>query len=261
MAGIGGDQAGWFTVLECQELGEHLTQETPGPPLERIAQLLADSEIPGLRAQVLTHTVLPPAVAERASALGVPSYSPAEVVTWVVLRLDAQALAQEARSAEVSPPEILLAVTRRLENLLKRSTRTLWRVLDAEGLTLALTRSCGLDGVTAPVEELDRVKTGSLQQVTFWVRSWPKSGEPWLLLNALSLVPAAFVSVSILLEPDGEQARLRCLVRVAAGGGNLDAAVSTMLEVAEQLEADLMRLDAEHGPALYASAPSGGGIG
>ncbi|MCD5348530.1 type VII secretion protein EccE [Kineosporia mesophila] len=261
--GIAGDRAGWFVVLECVGSSEHLADTVPGPPLDRMAQLVAESDIPGVRVQVVTRTVPSSVGAARAQALGAPEFGPTarQVTTWVAVRLDATALAEQARSAEVSPPDVLLTLVRRIESLLKRTTRVSWRVLDTEGVVEALTRSCGVDGAIEPVEDWERLRTGRLNHVTFWVRSWPAEGEPRLLLDALALVPAAFTNVSILLEPGPKTTRMRCLVRISAEITEFESVVDTVYQVSDQLQAELQRLDAEQGPAAYASAPSGGGIG
>lgn len=260
--GIGGDRTGWFAALECAGTENQVSRSVPGPPLDRLAQVLQEADIPGVRLQVLTHTVPRTVRVETAAALGAadPGPVPAYSITWVVLRLDARALAEQAVSDQLSPPDVLITLVRRVEAVLRRSTQVPWRVLDGEGLVAALAGSCGVDASSEPAEEFGHWSSGRLRHVTFWVRSWPVSGTSRVLLDALSLVPGAFTSVSTVIEPAPGQARLRCLVRVAAVPADLATAVGTVQHVAARLEAGLERLDAQQGPAVYASAPTGGGI-
>ncbi|WP_131792611.1 MULTISPECIES: hypothetical protein [Protofrankia] len=53
---------------------------------------------------------------------------------------------------------------------------------------------------------------------------------------------------------------LRCLVRVAAPAADLDRTCQEIMNIAAQAHADLFPLDGEQAPAVYASAPTGGGV-
>jgi hypothetical protein len=80
-------------------------------------------------------------------------------------------------------------------------------------------------------------------------------------LESVFAVPAAMTSVSIILAPDyGDPAvDLKALVRIAAPPEHLDEACRTVVRGVRRAKADLFRLDGEQAPAVYASAPTGGG--
>jgi hypothetical protein len=71
-------------------------------------------------------------------------------------------------------------------------------------------------------------------------------------------VPPADLEADVLDAPLGE-AELRCLVRVATTSDRLADAQSAVVKSAEELGARVQRLDGEQAPAVYATAPTGGG--
>ena len=81
------------------------------------------------------------------------------------------------------------------------------------------------------------------------------------LLEWLTTVPAAASNLSLTLAPAGDDAdvALRCLLRVAAPAGDLERLCQRIQQGGEQVGAALFPLDGEQGPAVYASAPTGGG--
>jgi len=79
------------------------------------------------------------------------------------------------------------------------------------------------------------------------------------MLEQIAAVPAASTTISLVLDAQSELTDLRCLVRVATRQYGLAATVAAMAEVVRQCGGDLLRLDGEHGPAVYATAPTGGG--
>jgi hypothetical protein len=134
-------------------------------------------------------------------------------------------------------------------------------VLDATGVLAALARSCDVDDVTAfgAEEEWNGWRsTGSVHR-TFWVRRWP-TGQPAEAMRWLTAQLPATTHLSVTLSaPEGSDPyTLRCLIRVAAPEAEIDPACDALLRRARQRHLDLFPLDGEHGPAVYASAPTGG---
>jgi type VII secretion protein EccE len=238
------------------------------------------SRAPGAILQIVTHTMpAPDAPGKQASPASPASQSYQEVmwragparfprdrVTWVVVRLDARTMAENSLAAgpETQPPAIIGTLMRRLLSLLRRTGRPC-RPLGASELLDALTRSCDLDPTgpedppPRPPETWTSWRSGRLGHATFWVRDWPAVARVGALLEALSTAPAALSSVALIMAPDGEAIDLRCLVRVGATEDQLGTAVAGFQRCAEQFQSHLLRLDGEHGPAAYASAPTGGG--
>jgi hypothetical protein len=94
---------------------------------------------------------------------------------------------------------------------------------------------------------------------TYWVRSWPPLARASALLQTLSATPGAVTNVALILVPEDETVDLRCLARVAAPAAALPEICRSLVGRAKQAGARLLPLDGEHGPAAYASAPTGGG--
>ena len=63
----------------------------------------------------------------------------------------------------------------------------------------------------------------------------------------------------MILAPGGDAVDIRCLARVAATPDRLDVGVRAIRERAHAAHARLLTLDGEQGPAVYATAPTGGG--
>jgi type VII secretion protein EccE len=275
--GIGSDSAGWFAVaalLPSPGLRGDLSTEVP---LARLARLIADSGQPGAVVQVVTHTTPTPTTALDQQQWCAASYRellgrygavPANQATWIAVRLDSRALAQ----ASVGGPDESRQAPAVVAGLIRRASRALDRagvptqVLDAEGMLDALAHSCDLappaDGARAetPHEEWPTWHSVRLAQACFWLREWPAPGAAGDLLRALATAPeATFTSVAVILEPADDGVELHCLARVAAPAAQLPASCRTLNEVAQQAGAELLRLDGEQAPAIYASAPTGGG--
>jgi len=155
---------------------------------------------------------------------------------------------------------------RRVVSMLRRTGRA-WHVLDADGLLSALARSCDLDAppgpgaALKPVEDWTSWHSARLAHASYWIRDWPAAEQSGELLNRLSEVPAALTSVAVVLTPVSDAVDVRCLVRVAAPPATLTQVADGLVQTAAQARADLLRLDGEHAPAAYATAPTGGGVG
>jgi type VII secretion protein EccE len=225
--------------------------------------------------QVVTHTVVAPSLDLQPALPAAYSYRellqrfgsvpiPADRLTWVAVRLDAHALAEAgAESAEQAGP-VVAALLRRLAKTLRRAGTGV-RILDRDGLLTALERSCDLQRaddaapLPQPREEWSVWHSGGLAHRTYWVRDWPTVAEAGALVDWLAAAPASLTSVAFVVVPGGETADVRCLVRVAAPPAQLGEVCEAVDRGARLAHARLFALDGEHGPAVYASAPTGGG--
>jgi type VII secretion protein EccE len=274
--GVARDEAGWYAVAVVSPVAPMRDDPAAGLRIDRLARVVADAGHPGAVLQVVTHTVTAPTVELNRDSLAEQSYRqlldtsgqvtlPRDRVTWIGVRLEAHTLAEESVEGEESDPAVLTAaLARRVANLLRRTGRDC-ALLDAENLVAALARSCDLEpsggagAVRKTREDWAAWHSGPLAHTTFWVRDWPQVGEIPALLSGMASVPAAVNSVALILAPDGGGIDLRCLVRLATPPERLAAACESLVRGAEQMHARLFRLDGEQGPAVYASAPTGGG--
>jgi type VII secretion protein EccE len=277
--GVGRDDAGWYAVAAISPTAEMRDDPGPGVPLEPLLEALTDAGQPGVVLQVVLHTVPAPGLGVEAGAPASQSYRqllgqsgsapiPLNRATWVAVRVDAKALA-EAGAEEVSDidrtPLLMVSLVRRIAKVLRR-VGIPCQVLDAEGLLAALARSCDLDPVNeagqpaASREDWDSWHSAALAHRSFWLRRWPSPGEAGALLTWLTTVPAAMTNVCLILAPGGEgEVDLRCLVRLAAPPAALAQASLALVRGVAKAHGDLFPLNGEQGPAVYASAPTGGG--
>ncbi|GAA4013329.1 type VII secretion protein EccE [Allokutzneria multivorans] len=248
--GLGSDGAGWFTVIEVTPSDG--STPTPPVPLAGLVKIAAEAEQAGVVTQVVAHNG--------------PIVGPGrrEHTTWVAVRLDAHAAAEsmiDNAEGRVDVPAVLSEITRRVERVLQRRGHSA-RILTADEVTEALARSCDLARPGGPErirEEWDAWYSPWLAHRSFWVRSWPDPVRGVELLAGLAELPAPMVSVALLLDPTLAGADLRCLIRVAAPPDRVEQACSSVLDMAARCGARLTQLDGQHAPAVYASAPTGGG--
>jgi type VII secretion protein EccE len=199
--------------------------------------------------------------------------APVDRVRWLVVRLEARLLAVAGAVGDVSDRAPAVAAA-----LLRRAVRTLQRVgltvtpLDGPGLLAAVHHCCGLDeGRDTPREEWGGWHSGQLTHVTYWISQWPAPAQVPALLRTLAEVPAAQTTISTTIAvppadlsedtldaPLGE-AELRCLVRIAVPSERVAEVHAAVLQCADGCGARVHRLDGEHAPAVYATAPTGGG--
>ncbi len=269
--GIGRDGSGWFGALAVVATESLRGDVQLMLPMAELAQVAVESEVSGAVIQVVTHTVPAPSLDIDPRRPGSSSYQgiavtgaeivPADQVTWVSVRLDATAAAEvvSAGADPVEVPQLLNTLLGRAGKVMKRAGLG-YRMLDADGLLDALIRSCALDREgTRAAEQWSHWEFGGYQHACFWVQDWPEVGVTNTLMQKLSASRSAFTSVALIMEPDREDIDLRCLVRVVAPGEQLAAVCAEVGRVATGAGAKLFRLDGEHAPAVYASAPSGGG--
>jgi type VII secretion protein EccE len=201
-----------------------------------------------------------------------------ERTTWVAIRLEARLLAQtgddDADSSSRAPYR-LLRLARRMPRILE-SEGLSGRLLDADELLDALQRCCDLLPAAAPVAPRERWtgwSSTNLVHVTYWISRWPATGTEQDLLDELTYVPNAMTAVTLRIfaaderpgadgsaEFAAEVFDLRGLVRVAASADRIEVACTQVARAAQAHGALLRRLDGEHAPAVYATAPTGGGV-
>lgn len=274
--GVARDDAGWYGVLALapSTRGDHA-----GIPLDVLVSGLAEAEQPGVVLQVVVQTMPAPSIDTHPSSPAGYSYRqllarfgaaplPAEQATWIAVRLDARSLAESAPddSADLdAAPGVVAALLRKVAKSL-RHAGVAHRLLDADGLLDVLVRACDLDQTAydpqpaQPREEWSEWRSPRLAHRSFWVRDWPAIAEAATWLRLLSGTPAVTtVSVTLAPEDGGRTADLRALVRVAAPPPDLAQVCQIVRRAAKEARAELFPLDGEHGPAVYASAPTGGG--
>jgi type VII secretion protein EccE len=279
--GIGRDGAGWFASIAVAPPRGLRGEAGPMPPFDQLARSLAEAEQPGSVVQIVVHTV-PGSTAGAAQPCdesyqqllrplgGDPATPPASVgeqLCWVCVRIDANAIAEvavDAPEAIAEVPAVLAALVRRVGNVLKRAGIT-YQILTGDALLDALVHSLAVE-VTAAGTERRRAeefwcawRAGGLDHRCFWVRSWPAPDRSGPLLAELYQSPAAFTSLSFVLTPTRNGTEFRCLARVADAPGQIGAAVSGLRSAARRHGGSLFPLDGEQAPAVYATAPTGGG--
>jgi type VII secretion protein EccE len=277
LVGVARDDAGWFAVAEVTAKAPMADGPAEGLPLELLAAALADAPQQGAVLQVVTHTIVAPSLFLKPALPASYSYRellqrfgpvqiPVDRVTWLAVRLDAQELAEMGADSAEEAPLVVAALLRRVAKTLRRTGVGL-RVLDREGVFAALERSCDLQRpnedapAPQPREEWGRWHSSGLAHKTYWLREWPSVAQSHALLDWLTTAPAAQTSVTFVLapNPNGTATDLRCLVRVAAPADQLKGVCEAVDRSAKLAHAQLFALDGEQAPAVYATAPTGGG--
>jgi type VII secretion protein EccE len=271
---VASDGTGWFAVVEVTALEELRGDLRPWLPLDALARTVRDSDQPGAVVQVVHHRLPSPAASVQPASPCHQSYRElakqgsaefvSSQVSWVAVRLDAQAVAEATMgspAAAEEAPVALAALVRRVARVLKRH-HVAHQILDADGLLDALIRSLELEqrpGAPGGREQWTRWRSASLAHATFWLKDWPALRDAGPLLDRLGGIRATFTSTAVILEPRDDGTDVRCLVRVAAEPDDLADACAELTDAAGSVRARLFRLDGEQAPAAYASAPTGGG--
>jgi type VII secretion protein EccE len=282
--GVGADGAGWFAIVAVVA-SDGVRGGVGAVPLGVLAKAAKDAEQPGATVQVVTHTMPAPATRgdgppcdESYGELLAPvgGVAPADQITWVAVRLDARTMAAATLTATTQlGPNVDREATARLATLARRVAKALRRarctvqILDADGLLDALARSVDLERTEGRSRDGQREdwstwRSDTLVHACFWLRTWPQPDDAGPLLDQLALTSPAFTSVAVSVRPAGRAAadastEIRGLIRVAAAPEALAASCAGLTEVARGGGARLFRLDGEQAPAVYASAPTGGG--
>jgi type VII secretion protein EccE len=276
--GIGRDDAGWFAVAELSPTSPMANAPADGLPLDRLVKVLNEAGQPGVMMQVVTHTVTAPSVDLGAALPASISYRelqqrfgpapiPVDRLTWVAVRLDARVLAEAGVEGPDGAAKVVTGLLRKVAKTLRRNG-TEAHILDRNGVVAALERSCDLqpldDSVPAPRprEEWTSWHSTGLAHRTYWVRDWPTPTQAGALVEWLAAAPASLSSIAFVVVPReaaGEAVDLRCLVRVAAPPHLLGEVCAAVDRGAHVANAQLFPLDGEQAPAVYATAPTGGG--
>ncbi|MEU8241473.1 type VII secretion protein EccE [Actinoplanes missouriensis] len=267
--GVARDDAGWFGVVAL---------DSP-VPLDTLVSSLAATEQPGVVLALVTHTVPAPSPDLPAASPAGASYRrlteamaitpiPAHRESSISVRVDARALAESVLDHTTDPASaaaLTAALTRRIATALRRLGLP-GRVLSAGELLDLLARSCDVaPGAPAPaVEEWTHWRSHHLVHRTYWLETWPRSiAELGPLFGWASTAPAAQTSVALIVDATGaEDVPVRAFIRLATRPDvDLTALDRVLLEGVRRAGGELRPLDGEHGPAAYATAPTGGGAG
>jgi type VII secretion protein EccE len=277
--GVARDDTGWYAVaaLSPRTVAHNDLVQLP---LDELAAAVAEADQPGAVLQIVTQTVPAPSTNIPAASPAGSSYQqllarfgdvsiPAERTTWVAVRLDARMLAEATAGDPIElevAPAVVAALIRRVVKSQRRAGVTL-RLLDADALLDALVRACDLErppsgtNEAQPREHWSMWRSAWLAHRSFWVRDWPAVSKASAMLDKLATSPSAMTTVAVIIAPEqgGQVADLRALVRVAALAGELGNVTRALRRRASEAKADLFALDGEQAPAVYASAPTGGG--
>jgi type VII secretion protein EccE len=272
--GVGRDGAGWFAAAVVLPPSGMRGDAQSSVPLDGLARVLSDSQQDGVVVQVVTHTVSASGVVDNqaygqsyrelvVSAAAVPA---SDQVTWVAVRVDMEAVAAAAMAGDGSEddvPDMVATLVRQVAKRLKRAGLRA-EILDTDGLLEALTRSTDLAGHDPRRsgrvgEDWSVWRSAHLSHACFWIRDWPGLPASSAVLNAVKTTPAAYTTVSIILEQAPDGVDMRCLVRAAAPDQTIGEVCRAVRASAKRAGATLFRLNGEHAPAVYATAPTGGG--
>jgi type VII secretion protein EccE len=278
VVGVGRDDSGWFAAAELSPSAPMANLPAPGLPLDQLVKALNETGQPGVTLQAVTHTVSAPSLDLKAALPASYSYRelqqrfgtvpiPVDRLTWVAVRLDARVLAEAGVDDAGDAATVVAALLRKLSKTLRRAGLDA-RILDRNGLVAALERSCDLqrpdENAPAPTprEAWTSWHSTGLAHRTYWVRDWPSPAQATALVDWLAAAPATLSSVAFVIvprDPATESVDLRCLVRVAAPSHLLNEVCAAVDRGAHVAHAKLFPLDGEQGPAVYATAPTGGG--
>ncbi len=279
--GVARDDAGWFAVAAIPSSAP-MRDGSGALPLDALAYALAEAGQPGSVLQVVIQAVPSPSPDSQPSSPAGHSYRqllsrfgqasvPAARSTWVAVRLDARSLAEALSDHTINvdtAPVVVAALARRVAKAL-RPVGINPRLLDADGLVSAVTNSCDLDLAgyqprpTLPREDWSTWRSTRFVHRSYWIRDWPPVSRAGAVLDWMFTVPTAMTSVALILvpEPGERMVNLKGLVRVTAAPSDLEQACLAITRGARKAKADLFPLDGEQSPAVYASAPTGGGAG
>lgn len=275
--GIGQDRDGWFIAVAVGGADEILGHRRPALRLDRLLRLLDEGTARPSALQLVSLRTLAPAGAPAPNSPAAASYrellalttgrqtGPAAHLTWVAARLDAADAIEAAADRGGGVDGVhraLAAMAGRLGKALNTAGVT-YQVLDPVALTSAVYAACGLDALPpgAPVAARERWQgwlAAGRQHVAFEVEQWPSPFDP-AAVQSLMTVPAEHLVVSVVAARRGADLGLRTVVRVMAAPERLAAAVSTVREYTKTLGIRLRPMHGQHQPAVYASAPTGGG--
>ncbi|WP_327004214.1 type VII secretion protein EccE [Dactylosporangium sp. NBC_01737] len=276
--GVGQDRDGWFIAIAVGGAEEILGHRRPALRLDRLLRLLDEGTARPSALQLVSLRTAAPAGGPAPNSPAAASYrellalttgrqtGPAAHLTWVAARLDAADAIEAAADRGGGVDGVhraLAAMAGRLGKALNTAGVT-YQILDPAALTGAVHAACGLDGLPAgaPLTARERWQgwlAAGRQQIAFEVEHWPVPFDP-AAVQALMTIPAGQLVVSVVAARRGTEIGLRTVVRVIATPERLAAAVGTVREYTKTLGIRLRPMHGQHQPAVYASAPTGGGM-
>jgi len=266
--GIGQDGNGWYCAAVVAPFSSLDGTRQAAFSLDRLARLFTESSVPVSQVQVVTCVLPAPTGLVPANSPLTQSYREllgsdtvqAEQAIWVALRLRPA----DAADAAASRGGGLDGVDRALATSIARIGKALsevdvnYRILDGPELLDAVSGSLGGPAALG-TEQWQFWHAKALAQVCYEVAEWP-TGRPADFLAGFGRLPAALVSVAVLVTPatDGDLG-LRGLIRIGVPPADLSRTGRAVEELARRSGGRVRRLDGDHGPAVYATCPTGGG--
>jgi type VII secretion protein EccE len=269
--GVGSDERGWFVAVGVGTWLDASGERALRLELDQVVRVLDESSVPVTTLQLVSYLTQAPSGLVDGAGAAARSYQelaggcPIDQAVWLVARLspaDAVEAAASRGGGITGVDRALSAIVGRMEKALAAAGLS-YQVLEADALAQALTLSCGLDRLTAADgaarERWASWRAGGLDHVGYTITRWP--GEPAeRLVTELSAGAGCAVGVSILMRPKGGEVAFVGLVRVVAPTARLRTATKQLTRTGRRLGLRLRRLDGEHALAVYATAPTGGGL-
>jgi type VII secretion protein EccE len=271
--GVGRDETGWFGTAAVVLPQFSRAGSFGRLPLDRLSQVLREMSQPGLFVQLVVQSVPAPTndidprnrcVVSYRELLGQHGTVPADRIVWVSVRLDERrfldAWVEDADPIDQAPA-VVAAIVRRMGRVMRRDGVS-YQALDSDGLLDALVRSLDLERdptAEQPKEAWEHWRSAHLTHASFWISDWPPADEAAAMLEQLAAVPAAATTLSLTLDAREEFTDFRCIVRISTKEYGLAAAAEAVGEIVQRCGGSVLRLDGEHVPAAYATAPTGGG--
>jgi len=268
--GIGQDDQGWFAAVRIGVPGEMLADAGQRVGLDRLLRMLDEGgtrpsalQLVNLRMSAPSSLLVAgsPAARSHLELMG-QAQVPAVDLSWIAIRLDPADAIQAASDRGGGTDGVhrtLAALVARLAKQLT-SAGVPHEVLDAAALSDAVRTSCGTAG-TAAVAQAESPRAWDVdgrRHVAFEVERWPAPLHP-ALLQELGNAPVDRVIVSVVVRNRSGAVGLRGTVGVLAAPDRVDGAVQVVKDKAATVGVRLRPLHHQHRPAVYASAPTGGG--
>lgn len=276
--GIGQDRWGWFAAVILGGDTNVLSVPQQTLPLDRVLRLLDEGTARPSAVQVTTLRVPAPTTVLGDRAECVRSYVDllgqvadprpgAAQLTWLTVRLDpgdATAAAAGRGGGVAGVNRALAATVARIGKVLG-AAEVDFHVLDADELRTAVDLGCGFDRPgrdgrdgSGVVEHWRGWHVDGMAHASFEVSRWPGVVDI-SLLDRLATGSADQTIVSLVVVAGERGLRVRTVVRIAAPPERAAAAAESITREAAGMGVELRALHGLHGPAAYASAPTGGG--
>lgn len=278
--GIGQDANGWFAALSLGGDDDLISGERLSIRLDRLTRLIEEGTARPSSVQFVSFRLPAPTAVLAAQSPCVASYRELQAsiggaeaqaagvelaahLTWVAVRLNAgdaiEATAERGGGLE-GVGKTLAAAIGRISKILSSSGMA-YRVLDGDALLDALELTCGFDPTVAPdantAEQWRGWRSEALEQTSYEVLRWPATLDTTGIGQLMS-APADRLVVSVALRQATTAVRIGTIVRVMAAPSRMESTCHAVTAHAESLGFRLRPLHGLQGPAVYASAPTGG---